>query len=109
MFHCAQFSSTGISFENSEVWNLHYYSCECIQYAHKFALMIFRCDEDKDECLDEPCQNGATCEQDLDIPGKYTCFCSDDFVGVHCEEIKIKTCEIDPCKNGATCSDDPGM
>ena len=69
----------------------------------------YRCDQDKDECLERPCQNGATCEQDLETPGKYTCYCSDEFIGQHCEEVKIKTCENYPCENGATCTDDPGM
>ena len=69
----------------------------------------YRCDQDIDECLERPCQNGATCEQDLETPGKYTCYCSDEFIGQHCEEVKIKTCDNYPCENGATCTDDPGM
>ena len=67
------------------------------------------CDEDKDECLDLPCKNGGRCEQDLDNPGKYTCYCSDEFIGEHCEEVKIKTCDNYPCQNGATCTNDLGM
>ena len=31
--------------------------------------------------------------EDLENPGKYTCYCSDEFIGEHCEEVKIKTCD----------------
>ena len=66
------------------------------------------CNLDKDECLDEPCKNGGTCEQDLQVPGNYTCLCSDEFIGDHCDEVKIKTCDNFPCQNGAICTNDPG-
>ena len=72
-------------------------------------LCYFSCDEDIDECLDKPCKNGALCEQDLETPGKYTCYCTDQFIGKHCDEVKIKRCDNFPCENGATCTDDPGM
>ena len=71
-------------------------------------LFLFSCDLDKDECKEEPCKNGGSCEQDLKVPGKYTCHCSDEFIGEHCDEVKIKTCDNDPCKNGAICTNDPG-
>ena len=66
------------------------------------------CNLDKDECLDKPCKNGGRCEQDLQVPGNYTCHCSDEFIGDHCDEVKIKTCDNFPCKNGAICTNDPG-
>lgn len=61
-----------------------------------------RCDEDYDECLSSPCQNGGYCQQTED-PGNYTCACTDEFIGHDCQELKIKTCNEFPCKNGGTC------
>jgi len=63
---------------------------------------IFSCDEDFDECLSSPCQNGGICEQ-TDLPGNYTCTCTDDFEGHNCQELKVKTCNEAPCLNGGTC------
>ena len=64
------------------------------------------CDEDLDECLSYPCQNGGTCEQ-TEEHGNYTCTCPDEFEGHNCQELKIKTCNEFPCKNGGTCRNGP--
>jgi hypothetical protein len=64
------------------------------------------CDEDLDECLSYPCQNGGLCQQTED-PGNYTCTCTDEFKGHDCHELKIKTCNEFPCKNGGTCRNGP--
>ena len=31
--------------------------------------------EERGACVDQPCQNGATCNQDLDDAANYTCSC----------------------------------
>ncbi|XP_035679036.1 IgGFc-binding protein-like [Branchiostoma floridae] len=42
-----------------------------------------RCVEDRcDECTSDPCQNGATCVDEVD---GYTCTCVPGYEGVHCE------------------------
>lgn len=40
---------------------------------------------DIDECVDEPCKNGATC---LNLPGSYRCDCKSGFHGKNCEKGK---------------------
>lgn len=39
---------------------------------------------DIDECLLNPCQNGATC---VNQPGSYSCKCSGGYTGKKCEGI----------------------
>ena len=39
-----------------------------------------------DECVSQPCQNGATC---IDGDDMYTCVCTTGFVGTNCEESKL--------------------
>lgn len=38
---------------------------------------------DIDECVDEPCKNGATC---LNLPGSYRCDCKSGYHGKNCEK-----------------------
>ena len=38
---------------------------------------------DKDECLGNPCKNGATC---MNIPGSYRCKCTSAYTGRNCEK-----------------------
>ena len=55
---------------------------------------------DIDECLQSPCQNGATCHDGI---GKYTCACTEGFDGDECQN-NIDECDkYNPCKNGARC------
>ncbi|CAH1271145.1 CRB2 [Branchiostoma lanceolatum] len=39
-------------------------------------------DGDVDECASDPCQNGGTCEDEVN---GYTCTCAEGYVGDHCE------------------------
>ena len=41
---------------------------------------------DKDECASTPCQNGATC---IDNVNKYMCTCVAGFTGTNCETSKL--------------------
>ncbi|XP_060574301.1 fibropellin-1-like isoform X2 [Ruditapes philippinarum] len=52
-----------------------------------------------DECLRNPCQNGATC---INEHG-YTCTCAGGWQGTNCD-IDIDECLSNPCQNGATCN-----
>uniref|UniRef100_A0A3B1JZZ4 EGF-like domain-containing protein n=1 Tax=Astyanax mexicanus TaxID=7994 RepID=A0A3B1JZZ4_ASTMX len=57
------------------------------------------CEQDIDECLSQPCQNGAICLDGIDV---YQCFCVPGFQGYHCE-IDINECASRPCENNGTC------
>lgn len=49
------------------------YSCQCMRgYRGKF------CEEEIDFCVDEPCQNGATCHR---VIGGFECFCIAGYTG----------------------------
>ncbi|CAH1247746.1 SELP [Branchiostoma lanceolatum] len=39
-----------------------------------------------DECVSDPCENGGTCEDEIN---GYTCTCADGYVGEHCETGKF--------------------
>jgi len=56
---------------------------------------------DINECLSTPCQNGATCEDELD---SYACSCAVGFTGTHCE-MNIDECASSPCHSGHKCFD----
>ncbi|XP_066299037.1 IgGFc-binding protein-like [Branchiostoma lanceolatum] len=55
-----------------------------------------------DECASDPCQNGGTCEDEVD---GYTCICAAGYEGTHCET-DVDECASDPCQNGGTCEDE---
>ncbi|XP_076085387.1 sushi, von Willebrand factor type A, EGF and pentraxin domain-containing protein 1-like [Mytilus galloprovincialis] len=57
--------------------------------------------EDIDECLTTPCQNGATCHNEVNA---YSCTCMPGYEGTDCE-INIDECATAVCQNGATCND----
>ncbi|XP_072024882.1 uncharacterized protein [Amphiura filiformis] len=56
---------------------------------------------DADQCLSNPCLNGATCE---DRVGSYTCTCVPGWTGSNCDQ-DIDECSSYPCQNGGTCED----
>ncbi|KAM9734946.1 protein crumbs homolog 2-like [Menidia menidia] len=59
------------------------------------------CSVNIDECESEPCQNGATCQ---DETNGYVCLCWDGFLGELCE-VNVDECESQPCENGGWCED----
>ncbi|XP_056147811.1 protein crumbs homolog 1-like [Lampris incognitus] len=59
------------------------------------------CSVNVDECESGPCQNGGSCEDQVN---SYRCLCPDGYTGVHCG-VDIDECESEPCQNGATCED----
>uniref|UniRef100_A0A8C6YL39 EGF-like domain-containing protein n=1 Tax=Nothoprocta perdicaria TaxID=30464 RepID=A0A8C6YL39_NOTPE len=52
-----------------------------------------------DECLSHPCQNGATCINNVN---SFSCSCTPGFKGASCE-IEESPCEIKVCQNGGKC------
>ncbi|KYO34537.1 crumbs-like protein 1 isoform A [Alligator mississippiensis] len=64
--------------------------------------MGINCELEIDECLSQPCSNGATCHDSL---GNYFCTCALGFLGDLCE-INIDECASQPCLNGGQCIDD---
>ena len=63
----------------------------------------YRCDQDKDECLERPCQNGATCAESNDdgsiAKDTYRCTCAAGYSGFDCDT-------ADPCVATPTITDD---
>ena len=59
------------------------------------------CENNIDECLADPCKNGATC---VDGINNYTCACVPGYTGYQCE-INIDDCASQPCMHGGQCSD----
>jgi len=59
--------------------------------------------ENINECQSpqQPCQNGAICEDRLD---GYQCYCARGFTGINCT-INIDECATNPCQNNGTCTD----
>lgn len=60
------------------------------------------CETNIDECESDPCQNGATC---VDQVASYNCQCAPGFRGSECAEEIDECLELDACANGATCED----
>ncbi|CAL1588344.1 unnamed protein product [Knipowitschia caucasica] len=71
--------------------------------AHRFFQDTYRTDifwsvyVDGDQCLSNPCQNGALCS---DSAGGYDCVCKSGFSGAHCEKDET----ICPMEKGKGCS-----
>ena len=59
------------------------------------------CETDIDECATDPCDNDATCINEIN---DFTCICQAGFTGRQCET-NIDDCEGDPCSNGGQCID----
>ena len=57
---------------------------------------------DFDECHSTPCQNGGTCEDQVN---GFICLCDDGYEGSQCEH-NPDDCNPNPCLNGGTCTDD---
>ncbi|XP_041478166.1 sushi, von Willebrand factor type A, EGF and pentraxin domain-containing protein 1-like [Lytechinus variegatus] len=65
------------------------------------ALSVQEC-TDINECVSEPCQNGATC---VDLRGNFQCICAPGFTGSNCE-IDVDECALyRPCLHSGTCLD----
>ncbi|XP_073248453.1 coagulation factor IX-like [Porites lutea] len=56
---------------------------------------------DINECLSQPCLNGATC---IDQVNNYSCSCQAGYQGRNCQT-DIDECLGQPCLNSATCID----
>ncbi|XP_063794586.1 protein crumbs homolog 2 [Pseudophryne corroboree] len=59
------------------------------------------CETEIEECLSNPCQNGAEC---LDHIGYFSCECPDGYEGERCQE-DTDECQSQPCQNGGICVD----
>lgn len=55
------------------------YACQCSNGFHGT-----HCELKPDYCKQDPCQNGASCNNTED--GKYTCLCPEGFKGIRCEK-----------------------
>ena len=53
-------------------------------------------------CDSSPCQNSGTCTNGNGAA--YTCSCSNNYSGLHCEIPPVPGCDSNPCQNGGTCT-----
>ncbi|XP_068447252.1 sushi, nidogen and EGF-like domain-containing protein 1 isoform X3 [Clinocottus analis] len=58
-----------------------------------------QCQIDVNECASHPCQNGGTCEDQIN---SFQCHCPPGYTGIHCET-DIDECKDRPCLNNALC------
>ncbi|XP_052696181.1 fucolectin-like [Crassostrea angulata] len=61
-----------------------------------YYLFIFL---DKNQCLDNPCQNGGTFTQNDEC---FTCSCTDGFVGAYCTEVPVELAKGKPAEQSST-------
>ncbi|CAF0826040.1 unnamed protein product [Didymodactylos carnosus] len=60
-----------------------------------------KCDQDIDECLQNPCPRQGTCYNTL---GSYLCLCPSNSATVSCQSEKSNECSEFMCLNGGTCN-----
>ncbi|KAM8874516.1 sushi, nidogen and EGF-like domain-containing protein 1 isoform 2-T2 [Spinachia spinachia] len=58
-----------------------------------------RCQIDVNECASRPCQNGGTCEDQIN---SFLCHCPPGYTGSQCET-DVDECKDKPCLNNALC------
>lgn len=74
------------------------YTCTCAE-----GYSGTNCEEEVDDCVHQPCLNGATCKS---AGQNYTCECPSGYLGRHCETA-ASICTDKTCHNGGTCVDGP--
>lgn len=75
------------------------YNCTCpVGYTGSW------CENDIDECLENPCENKGSCYNNA---GGFLCHCSDGFSGFDCS-IVDNECQSVVCSNGGTCWNQQG-
>nr|XP_034315387.1 fucolectin-like [Crassostrea gigas] len=57
------------------------------------------CDEDINECLDNPCHNGGTCSNN---DGSFKCTCEGGFTGALCNEVLPNIALLKPAEQSST-------
>ena len=65
------------------------------------SILFFYYFSDINDCLSNPCLNGANC---VDLKDNFKCQCKPGYWGHHCER-EIDECALKPCMNNATCID----
>ncbi|XP_035671967.1 fibropellin-1-like [Branchiostoma floridae] len=78
-------------------YDTHHSSLHGVDYNNMYALCA-----DIIGCTSAPCQNGATCQGELNS-FEFTCQCAPGFFGTLCED--FDECSSAPCQNKATCQD----
>ena len=59
------------------------------------------CEVNTDECASNPCQNGATCRDEVN---GYSCTCAGGYTEIHCQT-EIDECASNPCHGNHDCKD----
>ncbi|XP_067661789.1 protein crumbs-like isoform X2 [Haliotis asinina] len=99
---CIQRSQQSLYGHHPELINFSYataagYICECIP-----GITGRDCEVNIDDCVNHPCENGATCEDQINA---IKCNCAPGYEGQLCETEINECTRYRACQNGATCTD----
>ncbi|CAH1254988.1 VWDE [Branchiostoma lanceolatum] len=76
-----------------------HYSCKCPGYTGQL------CEEEIDECASNPCENGATCSDEVN---GFTCTCDELHTDTVCDVDVDDHCALRPCFEGVPCANRDG-
>ena len=96
VYGVCDFSECGLVCQNGGAPNAACSICECLPGFNESS-----CQTDIDECLQNPCQNGGNCSDDIN---SFICLCQPGFTGSTCGN-DIDDCSPNPCQNGGNCTD----
>lgn len=71
------------------------FTCVCTNWAYEGQY----CQNEKNECTDDMCDNGATC---LDQVNDFDCKCVDDWIGRYCQDTRTTSTSTTPLPHSVT-------
>ncbi|XP_073242402.1 uncharacterized protein [Porites lutea] len=97
----SSFDNKGLSSCDDGYYMAGFYKGSCNRLYCIETLKCCKMYKNIDECVNNPCKNGATC---VNFAGSYRCECKSGYTGNNCQT-DINECALAPCQNGAKCVD----